>query len=691
MRFRAYPGGALLRLVGLALAVLAARITTAEQVTVSIKPDLVSGPRGCASTSGPGCGWRSAVSGDVISSLLHISSPCTDFSDPVPPHSKVTSIDLRFSYVRDSAPAVVEFTQFSSKGASFIGAFSRVDEQVQSSCREPYGQLTLETITGETYPDGIPTYTYGGRNYIGITSQASVSVEFLDIIINYKPPPKVEFDITSATDERERRVLIRQWRSDYRYFASAQAIVAPDSNGSRDGRIRIAGTLTDDGARVPDKTVYLRVVDPPDTAQYVPVAARRRGDNADRPGALEKASVTTDANGRFETVLTVTSFASGDNYQVEGSVIPGFLGQATCDKANACTQSGILTAWKRAVLEPARMFRRGSYVGVSAAAGALVVDVVDVSPFKEGDRVMLLKGPQNRVGPSIPEVDYARAEATIAAGGVQKSSTGAGQLILVSPLPFSMVGLDGRHGFPSVIADFVGVVESTAEKTFYETNVSYLEPLFADAFVEYVILPVEPVPLVRVLDDDGGGNLPNDEFFQFMTRWFRHLHLAGASHQFVFGSRESDMGSPVNSNAIGVTRAVGGISYSHVMVPKVLGVFATAASRRLLGEITAHEIAHQWRVNMLSSHSKGTTRGHCVYTYYDDPGKSCLMRSSYTSPESSSTLPEFYDDIVRFHYVTDATGVDSEYRWVRERCEPNPAMLISGTFDWWTVPATPCR
>lgn len=63
----------------------------------------------------------------------------------------------------------------------------------------------------------------------------------------------------------------------------------------------------------------------------------------------------------------------------------------------------------------------------------------------------------------------------------------------------------------------------------------------------------------------------------------------------------------------------------------------------------------------------------------------------YTYEGSTGTLPEFMDDIVRFHYVVTPSGVDSEYRWIRERCEPVPAQMLLSPLDWWATPASPCR
>jgi len=124
------------------------------------------------------------------------------------------------------------------------------------------------------------------------------------------------------------------------------------------------------------------------------------------------------------------------------------------------------------------------------------------------------------------------------------------------------------------------------------------------------------------------------------------------------------------------------------MVRHILGLFQSPASRRLLGELSAHEVAHQWHTNRPSSHASNGE--HCGdFRYYDNPSKFCLMH--HTHAPGGTTLPEFTDDIVRFHYVTDPRAADSEYRWIRERCDPVPKLLPSGFLDWWAVPASQCR
>lgn len=61
------------------------------------------------------------------------------------------------------------------------------------------------------------------------------------------------------------------------------------------------------------------------------------GDNFDGPGSLNEAGKTTaiavsDSSGRVSVTLLVTSFAAGDNYQIEASGSENFPCALTCAK-----------------------------------------------------------------------------------------------------------------------------------------------------------------------------------------------------------------------------------------------------------------------------------------------------------------------------------------------------------------------
>jgi hypothetical protein len=248
------------------------------------------------------------------------------------------------------------------------------------------------------------------------------------------------------------------------------------------------------------------------------------------------------------------------------------------------------------------------------------------------------------------------------------------------------LGVNGQANqktiWASTVADFVGVVTGDDDKDYWNPDLRYVNDLFDGAFVDYQVVDWVSLPFVATLAEKN--TLPfQDETHLLVERWYRRYGLN--NHQLLMGIRES--GS--SQSARGVARVADGVSYAHVMVKPILGLLATPASRRLLAEAGVHEIAHQWLVNRESSHVSNS--GHCNdFKYYDDPSKYCQMHHTYEDHQST-TLPEFFDDLVRFHYLKDAVGVDSEYRWIRERCEPIPKIWMGAIPSWWGVSPSPCR
>ncbi|HEY0158206.1 MAG TPA: hypothetical protein VGF28_13060 [Thermoanaerobaculia bacterium] len=687
-----------MRVTAYALAALLSGAAVAEQATVRLVPPSTPGP--CvAGLGGASCSYGSA---EDPMKLVHVfvqtnnNPACLSFADPLPAGSTVTSLDLRISYMpklsNDTGSAQANVYLWGPETTPrtmqdyLIGGFTADTGELELRCEPPYDQLSLATVTGAVNAKGVRGYVYGGRNGLYVnTPEWGTVVEFVDVTLNFKRPPVVEFELSASTDEKQRRILINRWREDSAYFSSAQATL-PEIAG-RNARIRIAGTARDADGPVANRTLYLRVIDPPDTAPYVPVPARRRGDNANGRGSLRETTVTTDAGGRFETVLNATRFASGDNYQIEASTVANFGGKETCGADNNCFSSGVLTAWKRVHLEVGRMFRRGSYLAETTTEGTDRIKVRDVAPFTPGGRIMLIHAPLGvRQLPASP-AEYWSVERTIRQGGVKRSQEGPGGVLeLDQPVHDVFVASPPDVArWDSVTTDFVGLVTGNPGDDYYEPNVVYLEKLFADAFVDYVLMEPAALPLVTAMQEDVAALLPKDETREFAERWNRHMGWLG--HQYLFGVRTTTSAT-ANRPSRGVTRIFNGHSYSHVMVQTILGQFASAASRRLLGEVGAHEVAHQWHTNPWSSRTANGS--HCADSrYYDNPLKKCLMHWTYGP--AGGAFPEFTDDIVRFHYVVTASGVDSEYRWIRERCDPVLKFSFTSPLDWWTVPVPPCR
>lgn len=164
--------------------------------------------------------------------------------------------------------------------------------------------------------------------------------------IHYTPPdaePTVSFD---AVLPAHARVLTHNYGA-YPYPSPLQ---------TQDGAIRVQATVLSDNQPAPGKTVHFRLIDPPDTASYVRQAGDDKlDDNFDGPGALDTPGQTTatavsDAAGRVAVTLHTTSFASGDNYQIEAS------GNASFSCGPSCAKSAVYTAWKRVYVEYNKMF-----------------------------------------------------------------------------------------------------------------------------------------------------------------------------------------------------------------------------------------------------------------------------------------------------------------------------------------------
>jgi len=188
--------------------------------------------------------------------------------------------------------------------------------------------------------------------------------------IRYTPPdpePTITFD---AVLPQHTRVLTHNYGA-YPYPSPLQTL---------DGAIRVNAFVSLNGQPAPNKTIHFRLIDPPDAADYVAHAGDSTyGDNADGPGSLNGQQVVTavsDGAVRVSVTLNVSSFAAGDNYQIEASGTPNF----SCGLA--CAKSATFTAWKRIYVEYNKMFRRGAFLREDAEPGArrLLIDDADGLP-----------------------------------------------------------------------------------------------------------------------------------------------------------------------------------------------------------------------------------------------------------------------------------------------------------------------
>ncbi|MEO8383417.1 MAG: hypothetical protein ABI779_27420 [Acidobacteriota bacterium] len=647
-------------------------------------------PAGCRTLNNPACGYASVEDpAKLIVNLLHDEVRCLTFADPTPPLSSVTSVDLRFPFeprFTDPASMTVHLyggpTWFASND-SLIGTFLRTGVAL-FSCTPPYYPLPEERLIGADHPDGIAGYVYGGNN--ALVFENTLDLEFLDITVHYRPPPSIDFDLTATTDEKQKRVLIKRWRDENPYFSDAQESL-PLSGPGRDGRIRIAGRVTDQNGPMAQQTVYLRLVDPPDVALYVPAASRLRGDNDDGPGALDQTTVTTDGSGRFATVLNVTGRAAGDNYQIEATTLPGFAFRQQCDATNNCYKSGVLTAWKRMYVEKRRMLRNGMFIAQGANAGATSI-VVRGNRYggnrphdrlSRGDQIVLVHA---------PDLD----RSNLAAGWYMESHTildvtqGRGSNEYIVELGTRLKGgnvsreallhdYGPDRGRPDDLGDAITGLSGnqiTASDTFDASNDLVAGDVFADAFTEYIYLSdgttpgaKVPVPFIQSFDQPLLQDLA-DKWSSVVTQNGLN-RVTAPNHQLLV------IGASNNSQGPGT---VAGVTISDVLGETSSYVFrgtieeevrrrGGAANAELWAMKTAaHELAHQWKTNGVWGR-----RDHCppTTTAFDNPAVYCLL--SDADPARSEAQRS--NGIARFHGMLTPTGVfHSEYLEIRRHSDP---------------------
>ncbi|MEO8379422.1 MAG: hypothetical protein ABI779_07140, partial [Acidobacteriota bacterium] len=636
------------------------------------------------------CGYASVEDpAKLIVNLLRDEVRCLTFADPTPPLSSVTSVDLRFPYqprFGGAGPMTVHLwggPAWFASADSLIGTFLRTDVFPIFSCTPPYYPLPEERLIGADHPDGIAGYVYGGNN--ALVFENTLDLEFLDITVHYRPPPSIDFDLTATTDEKQKRVLIKRWRDENPYFSDAQESL-PLSGPGRDGRIRIAGRVTDQNGPMAQQTVYLRLVDPPDVALYVPAASRLRGDNDDGPGALDQTTVTTDGSGRFATVLNVTGRAAGDNYQIEATTLPGFAFRQQCDATNNCYKSGVLTAWKRMYVEKRRMLRNGMFIAQGANAGATSI-VVRGNRYggnrphdrlSRGDQIVLVHA---------PDLD----RSNLAAGWYMESHTildvtqGSGSNEYIVELGTRLKG--GNVNREALLHDYgpdsqiplvgdaitgVSGASVTSADVFDASNDLVSGSLFAGAFTEYVFLPDSTtpganVPMPHVRSDD------EELLQQLADKWSSIVkrsggaRLAASNHQLLLIGNSGDPNVTTKRAGLTVSQVVGETSswvFRGTIEEEVRRRGGSANADAWAMKTAAHEIAHQWKPNAVWG-----AGDHCpvTSTAYDDPGIYCLLADA--DPTRSETQRS--NGIAKFHFLQSPTGAPHcEYLEIRRKPDP---------------------
>ena len=484
-----------------------------------------------------------------------------------------------------------------------------------------------------------------------------------DISYDYQPSntwDRLDFAITPNTPADQRRVLIHKYRTDGSY---------PSPFQQDDRKIRISGVAmrTVSGA-VPGATVYFRVIDPADTAPYVPAADRVPGDNKGNPGTLSPSTAVADSSGRVNTTLTITDRHAGDNYVIEASPDAQF----SCSPN--CSRSGTLTAWKRVYVEQNRMLRRGTRLLRDITPGDTEILVADRNAFPAPPfQVKLVHAPP--ISASGPDFYEEVVEVTGMQVAQDPGGPRPGLLLTAGPIQGYYMSADQAQGQQrAYLSDGVGLWTGGTNDHF-SANLTSVAGTFSDAFVEYVFLP-EPFAgtdgSVARIDFGGPANaLMERDLFAF--KWGRtNLRPGGmvfsqSNHQILYIANTSDTQRQLR----GVARVLDGSNDCWLFMSRL-----TVAQSR---EAAVHELTHQWRVNNDAPWHVAGSGGHCNLAtapsvdrfIYNNPSVHCTMNSI----DTVST-----DGIIGFHYVTIAGQPDSEYLWIRQRQEPVPQIEVVTLF-----------
>lgn len=180
------------------------------------------------------------------------------------------------------------------------------------------------------------------------------------------PDPRITIEPSAPT-----RVWIRKTRIDDTYPTPLQPA---------NRRITITAKVTPPPN--PPRTIYFRVVDPPEVSPYADgTVIGAWCDNRDTSatsgiftsGSNVDSAATDPSTGQASVELQVTDHFAGDNYVCQASFDRWDLSNTT----KALAQTGVITAWKRAYIEKDKMFRQGGLLSQDATPGNTSIRVRD--------------------------------------------------------------------------------------------------------------------------------------------------------------------------------------------------------------------------------------------------------------------------------------------------------------------------
>lgn len=426
------------------------------------------------------------------------------------------------------------------------------------------------------------------------------------------------------------------------------SIPYPSANQTADAQVRI-----DIVASVANARVYLRAIDPTDSAAYVqPVTCGsvtgcdcgiqgQMCDNKDTyanwgfgAGRTKTAYVDTDNNGLGSIILYTTTRYAGDNYQVQASYQALNQG-APFSNAHIKASSGILTAWKRVFVERDRMFRKGGLLFAdfnkdTCSPNCNKILVYDWATVADGDGIVVFDetttaeaGSEVRTvqGVPVPGPPNSGYETVTLNANLTKNYYATSNNGSSPPVPtFS----NGRSGGVGVLSGDPEVINGSGAR-FYDVDMGAIPQAYNDAFVEFVA------------PRSGEGAVPYVS--EAMVDLIENFTLAAGFSQVWFANKSPVSGDPLRNNRHNYFHLIGagknqlsalGFSYgksgydadcSYISVGQIEYYYGTPTNEPIVTHTTIHELGHQWYDSI---NTCDTTNGHdSNYAWCGAPSGAC--------------------------------------------------------------------
>jgi hypothetical protein len=633
--------------------------------------------------------------------------PVTDtiftFADPLPNHATLRSATFNWKTGNDHS--------FSWQGIPAIslalnGTPLGTQQTISNYASCSPGSALIWSFPSADYANGFPNYQYGANSSNALTvtllaQNASVMAgDSALLTLTYELPPPFDFSITDQAPETDRRVLLSN-ESGYPY-PHFQSLGGQDSKVPM--FVRARGSNNDFQAGL---TVYLRILDPPDTAAYMNLPQPHLATNNDNFGpaaALEGNSIspvanapgvwtgTSDANGELDFTLALPGgAASGDNYQVEAAFDPTF-------PLGATTKSGTLTAWKRLYVEKKNMLRNGMRLVADAVAGSTEIHVL-VNTYlgnqgrrtiSSGDHIVLVHSPHMDRSDALAgwymEFHNVADMTQIAANDWRvRLGTKQGKNIIAEQLQhsYTIEPLDGTVGdaiaYTAALSlastDYFDAPDTLINQYDASGNPSSALP---QAFADYNMLPAtfaggQFVPIPRVITTSSG------MIQHLANRWSGSVDGTGtavANHQLLLvgdanveytarNGPQPTLAGQTTLNTTGIASIVyrGAINYEVALNGSP---YSGQNPDNWSAKNEVHELAHQWYVDQNPSWP-GTDGFHCptTTTTFDSTTTFCLEAGGGSGVDAQKD-----NMIARFH-LQQLNGIwDSEYFTIRRRPDP---------------------